>query len=122
MFRITADLSRHGLNTRDQETLQRVFDSALPSDISGAVFLFGSRSTATHSRFSDIDLLLEFNRALTSVEMGLLRESFEESSLPYKVDLVVSQELFEPYRKRIESEKKQIGHADHTPTGKGVPS
>ena len=51
------------------------------------VFLFGSRARKNASRFSDIDIGLVSNVDI-SREITLLKETIEESNIPYKVDIV----------------------------------
>ena len=51
------------------------------------VFLFGSRTRKNASRFSDIDIGLVSNVDI-SREITLLKETIEESNIPYKVDIV----------------------------------
>jgi predicted nucleotidyltransferase len=51
------------------------------------VFIFGSRATKTHVQYNDIDIGIEGNplSAKTKIE---LQEAFEESDLPFRVDIV----------------------------------
>jgi predicted nucleotidyltransferase len=62
------------------------------SEIKKAV-IFGSRATKTHKAASDIDLALWFHEAFVNAESGQkiisrILADFEESSLPYFVDVV----------------------------------
>jgi predicted nucleotidyltransferase len=61
-----------------------------------AGYRVGSRATGNHKRFSDVDLLIESDD-LTGVMLGRIAEAFEESSLPYKVDLVDVRKLAPAY-------------------------
>ena len=51
------------------------------------VYLFGSRARGDNSPYSDVDIAFESEVDIRK-ELTLLREVVEESSLPYKVDLV----------------------------------
>lgn len=51
------------------------------------VFLFGSRARNQSSTFSDIDIGF-ISRGDIKKDLTILRETIEESHLPYKVDLV----------------------------------
>lgn len=50
-------------------------------------FIFGSRASGTYEKFSDIDIGIE-GKPLSSDVTTALREAFEESDLPYNVDVV----------------------------------
>ena len=52
------------------------------------VWVFGSRAKWTTRESSDLDLALDLGRAMTLSEEAALRSAFEESDLPYKVDIV----------------------------------
>lgn len=49
---------------------------------------FGSRVTGTPKKFSDLDLVLMGETSLPIAVRADLRETFIESALPYRVDLV----------------------------------
>ena len=52
------------------------------------VRVFGSRATGRAHRGSDLDLLVDAGRTLTREEASALAAAFDESDLPYEVDLV----------------------------------
>jgi predicted nucleotidyltransferase len=52
------------------------------------VRVFGSRARGTAKPYSDLDLALMTGRPLTLAQQALLNEAFDESNLPFKVDLV----------------------------------
>ncbi|NBT85710.1 MAG: nucleotidyltransferase domain-containing protein [Alphaproteobacteria bacterium] len=53
------------------------------------VWVFGSRLKPTIKPFADLDLAIDCNqKPLSFALMADLRRAFEESSLPYKVDIV----------------------------------
>lgn len=49
---------------------------------------FGSRVHHSAKRYSDLDLALVGSRKRTLLEMGRVREAFENSDLPYRVDVL----------------------------------
>jgi len=51
---------------------------------------FGSRTTGTASRFSDLDLLVQSDIPLDYALLGRTRDAFSESDLPFRVDVVDS--------------------------------
>ena len=52
------------------------------------VHVFGSRAGGTPRRASDLDLAVDAGRPLTRRETGALADAFEESDLPYTVDVL----------------------------------
>ncbi|MBY0280912.1 MAG: nucleotidyltransferase domain-containing protein [Alphaproteobacteria bacterium] len=53
------------------------------------VWVFGSRAKGKTKPFSDLDLAIDCEQKPLSIEtMADLREAFDESELPYKVDIV----------------------------------
>jgi predicted nucleotidyltransferase len=73
-----------GLSERDMNTIQNIFTKY--PDVK-EVFLFGSRAKGNYHSGSDIDLAI-MNDGLNPQTILSLTSDFEESSLPYKVDLV----------------------------------
>lgn len=72
------------------------------------VFIFGSRARGDFKRYSDIDLLIEVNPSLNRAQIRQLKDLFEESDLPYKVDLVLEEELLDEFRGSVEKEKTPL--------------
>jgi len=52
------------------------------------VWAFGSRVNNTARQFSDLDLAIMTKHPLPLSEFAILKEAFEQSGLPYKVDIV----------------------------------
>lgn len=68
------------------KTIKKIIFSKLDSKLNSA-FIFGSRASGTNQKYSDIDIGIEGNplNAKTKIE---IQEEFEESDLPYNVDIV----------------------------------
>jgi len=64
--------------------------------------LFGSRIKGTSKQFSDLDLCIKDR--ITDYDYELLKEAFEESDLPFFVDLVDYNKLDESFKKIIDSQ------------------
>lgn len=65
-------------------------------------FVFGSRAKQTAKEFSDLDLCLMENYERSTIRK--LQDEFEESDLPYKVDVVVWSELDDGFKGRIQKD------------------
>jgi hypothetical protein len=52
------------------------------------VYLFGSWARGEQRQTSDIDIAIEYDNNLTPTDIAKLRESLEESHIPYRVDVV----------------------------------
>lgn len=52
------------------------------------VFLFGSRACGNARKFSDIDVGIMGNEALSSIVQFEIEQAIDESIVPFKVDLV----------------------------------
>lgn len=78
------DAPDHGLTPRQVREIARVL--APWADRIDAVFLFGSRATGRHRPGSDVDLAL--HGRLGPEDLARIRMAFEDSDLPYLVDVV----------------------------------
>lgn len=67
-------------------------------------FAFGSRVTGTAKPWSDLDILLKGPQALPLVRFGEILEAFQESELPFRVDLVDWYRAGSGFRTIIESQ------------------
>lgn len=52
------------------------------------VFVFGSRYKGTNKEHSDIDIAVDFKRKMSLKEHTVICEAFEESELPFRVDVL----------------------------------
>lgn len=51
-------------------------------------FIFGSRASGKPRKFSDIDIGVKSNKQINSITLSNIEEAFEESNIPYTVDVV----------------------------------
>lgn len=65
------------------------------------VQLFGSRANGTAKPHSDIDLVIMGDELLPVTTMRILRDAFDDSDLPFQVDLVEWAGTSEEFRKVI---------------------
>lgn len=67
--------------------IKKVLQNHLP--INSKVWVFGSRAQKAKKKYSDLDLAIDLNSNPLSVELLTnLNYDFDESDLPYKVDIV----------------------------------
>ena len=67
------------------------------------VLAFGSRVSGNYKKTSDLDLLLKSESKLSSLVLGNLRERFELSNLPFRVDILDWHAISEDFRTVINS-------------------
>ncbi|GGB36086.1 nucleotidyltransferase domain-containing protein [Virgibacillus dakarensis] len=74
---------------RDQTLmhLKNIINTTL-KDTPANVYLFGSWARMEEKRTSDIDVALQSQEEIPTIKLVELRERIEESTLPYRVDLV----------------------------------
>ncbi|TAN57911.1 nucleotidyltransferase domain-containing protein [Patescibacteria group bacterium] len=72
--------------TAEQE-IKKLFQSFVDFK-KNKVFVFGSRARGRARKFSDYDIGILGRRPLSSEKMALIKDAFEESNLPYRVDVV----------------------------------
>ncbi len=83
----------------DLATVQRLLAQHVPT---AEVRAFGSRVCGGAKPYSDLDLAVVGKARLSIAELGALREAFEESSLPMRVDVVDWCALTPEFRREIE--------------------
>ncbi|WP_333837192.1 nucleotidyltransferase family protein [Novosphingobium sp.] len=74
------------LTPAERAAVTAILARHLPSGV--RVDVFGSRATGTAKPWSDLDLVLCADGPLSLDLMACLAEAFDESALPWKVDLV----------------------------------
>ena len=77
------------------------------------VWAYGSRVSGSPRRYSDLDLVA-FAKPGHSVQADNLREAFEESDLPIRIDLFLWDELPEYFRRQIRCEYAVLQSAEES--------
>ena len=73
-------------------------------------FVFGSRATGVRLKpWSDLDLVIEGPAPLSFEVTGQLREAFDESLLPWKVDVVDRCSVSEEFGRIVDAGKVALG-------------
>ncbi|KKP46504.1 MAG: hypothetical protein UR39_C0010G0015 [Candidatus Woesebacteria bacterium GW2011_GWA1_33_30] len=63
------------------------------------VFIFGSRASGKNRKFSDIDLGIQSQDEIPVTTKMDLEEGFDQSDIPYKVDIVDFSKVADNFRK-----------------------
>ena len=106
------------------EIVQGILREHLPLGVN--VWVFGSRADWSTKDSSDLDLALEGDNALSHKLLGVLKDAFEDSALPYMVDVVDINRIGDSFRRIVESQRallaldrdrtaRQVRLADHLP-------
>ena len=88
------------------EIVQAILLKHLPAGVK--VWVFGSRANWTTKDSSDLDLALEGESKISHKVLGALENAFEESSLPYTVDVVDLHRLGDSFRQIVESQRAPL--------------
>ncbi len=72
------------------------------------VLVFGSRISGNAKPYSDLDLAIKGDEPLDFDILRLLKESFENSNLPIRVDVLDWHGISEQFQKVIETRCKKI--------------
>ena len=88
------------LTSKQQELIKDLIKKYIPNI---TVWVYGSRVKGTSTSKSDLDLAA-FVSPKQKIEIINLREAFEESNLPFKVDLFAWYEIPDFFRQNIEQE------------------
>lgn len=95
------DIKMFGLNERDMKTIQSIL---LLFPEFKQIKLFGSRAKGSNKPGSDIDLAI-MDEGINESRIMKLKEAFDESSLPYHVDILhypsLTQEALKEHINRV---------------------
>ncbi len=69
-------------------------------------YVFGSRSKGNQRPLSDLDITSK--KPLSKLQVSEINELLEESNLPFKVDLILWDEIEESFKKTIQADLKKI--------------
>ncbi len=69
----------------DLEIVRSILKNLVPDAL---IMVFGSRINGTSRDISDLDLAIDLGRKMSIMETGTLKEAFQESNLPFRVDVI----------------------------------
>lgn len=100
------------------EIVQDILREHLPMDVK--VWVFGSRANWSTKDSSDLDLAVEGAARLDNKAMGALEMAFEESDLPYFVDVVDLNTVGDAFKQIVEEQRTPLSLEREGARGAGV--
>jgi uncharacterized protein len=97
------------ITSQHKETLQSLLGRYLPGV---EVWAYGSRIKGTARPASDLDLAA-FAAPDQALRVSELKEAFQESNLPFRVDLFVWDDVPEKFKQTIEAEHVVVQSREH---------
>ncbi|MCX8049211.1 MAG: nucleotidyltransferase domain-containing protein [Methylohalobius sp.] len=88
------------VNPHHLKTIKRILREHVPDC---EVRAFGSRVNGRAKDYSDLDLVVVGDKELPLDTLSLLREAFEDSDLPFRVDVLDWHAISEKFRRVIEN-------------------
>ncbi|MDX1957861.1 MAG: nucleotidyltransferase domain-containing protein [Leptospiraceae bacterium] len=79
------------------EMIKEILKNKIPNE---KVWAYGSRVTGTAKKHSDLDLVV-FGLSLT--KLTELKEGFEESNIPFRIDIMDWKKIPESFQKNIQA-------------------
>ncbi len=75
------------------------------SDVDAKFYIFGSRAKGTNKKYSDIDIAVDLNgKKLDISVLGKILIEFQDSTLPYEVDVVDLNSIDESFKNLIKND------------------
>lgn len=99
------------INPDHLRVVQKILRENLPSGV--AVWVFGSRADWATKDTSDLDLALEGDSALDHGTISALEMAFEESDLPYRVDIIDLNHVSDKFRQIVNAQKIPLPMAEN---------
>lgn len=97
--------------------VRQILDRIVPPGTK--VWAFGSRVVGTAYRWSDLDLVIDAGRPLSRTEEVQLEVEFEESALPFKVDVVDWYRISDEFQRAIRDQMTSLPETNGLTVRKG---
>ncbi|MCK4650858.1 nucleotidyltransferase domain-containing protein [Candidatus Babeliales bacterium] len=81
-----------------KKKLTEIIKKYLPSC---KIYLFGSRATEKHGKFSDIDIAIDASKQLKTSTLGKIKDDIKESNIPLFVDVLDFNDVSDKMRNQI---------------------
>ena len=93
------------LKPHELEVVRNILNRFVPE---AEIIVFGSRIHGTAKPWSDLDLAIKAKSALDWKVLEDIKEAFQESDLPFRVDVLDWNDITESFRKAIETSGFEI--------------
>ena len=91
----------HGIEEEFKQKIIAILSALFPK---AEIYLFGSRARGTQSPRSDIDIALKEEKKISRSAIGEIISMFENSCIPYKIQIVDFNAVSDAMRKSITDE------------------
>lgn len=91
------------ISKKHLELVTKILKKNLPAHAN--VWAFGSRVKSTSKPYSDLDLAIDAHELLSSTILAKISDDFEESILPYKIDILDWQNIDDSFKKLIQKDR-----------------
>lgn len=94
-----------GISDKDYQIIKSQLSQWLKPFEKYQIFIFGSRAKGKEKKYSDLDLWIESQPALTKHDIVKFAKKMEDSEISIKIDIVTPETCLEEYKDRILAEK-----------------
>lgn len=85
-----------------------IIENILKHHFEGArILAFGSRVTGINKEFSDLDLAIDNNTPLSTIDLANAKQDFIDSDLPFSVDLIDLNKVDKAFKTSIENSGRE---------------
>ena len=98
-------MNKYGFSDLEQTFIQNILNKHFHNIKDATIYLFGSRAKGSHRKYSDVDLIIDAQSNDLDLKISNFIEEWENSNLPYKLDLIKYKDLYSPYKLEIEKTK-----------------
>ena len=72
------------------------------------IYVFGSRATGKARKYSDIDIAIKSNAKIDTKKISKVEFELEETTIPYKIDVIDLKAISDTFKKCIEKDLIEI--------------
>ena len=97
------------VSSEEFEIIKNILNSYIKK---GKVYAFGSRYKNNNRKFSDFDIAIDMGEKLSFEFLNIVKDAFEESDLPYRVDIIDYNNISDKFKKIIDGGNEIIYNAN----------